>query len=176
MVIHIISDDNFFALGCEEAIKTCNTYKTKKIHPNSVSLECMKQEITYDDVALIATNSFFETKKLLIILSCIGIRVLVFEDFMIKKINDSVNKKACLKALLFKIERICSLNKPTYEKLTKREVAVMNKILQGKSMKSISTSLKISLNTAYTHKINAHVKIGIRRYKKTMKNRDYLLP
>ncbi|BEO39382.1 hypothetical protein SMQE08_34700 [Serratia marcescens] len=30
MVIHIISDDNFFALGCEEAIKTCNTYKTKK--------------------------------------------------------------------------------------------------------------------------------------------------
>ncbi|HEI8505943.1 TPA: helix-turn-helix transcriptional regulator [Serratia marcescens] len=173
MIIHIISDDKFFALGCEWVVKTKSTHELNKISPNNASREYLKKIVNHDDIVLIATNSFFKTKKLLISLSCIGIRALVVEDFIIKKVHGSIHKKSCQNTLLSNIEKICRKNNPSRTILTKREIEVMNGTLQGKSMKSISLSLNIALKTAYIHRRNAYVKIGIRKYKIPIKNRKH---
>lgn len=163
MIVHIISDDRFFALGCEWILNTNSAYESNMIAIDTATKEYFRHIINPEDIVLIATNSFFETKKLLINLSCLSIKTLVFEDCIIKKVKGSIQKKTFPETLLQNIERICTKNKCNRTILTKREVEVMRKTIQGLSVKSISSSLKIALKTVYIHKRNAYFKIGIRK-------------
>ncbi|HGL5836615.1 TPA: helix-turn-helix transcriptional regulator [Serratia marcescens] len=167
MRIHIISDDTFFFLGCE-AILTINGYSTEKVNPEKLLRDdFLIGEIEEGDVILIDITNHLVTQRVLIQLSLIDARKVLF--IKSQKIK---SKKSGWTGVFFPKNLSTSLFIPALESikeprmgdispLTKRESEVMQEILKGVSFKVISELFNISIKTVYAHKNNALKKIGL---------------
>ncbi len=166
MNTHIISDDNFFSLGCE-AILESNGLKANKISPKERQRLTLSGEIKSGDVVLLTISSHVQTLKALKYLSDVGAEVILLIDLPKKEYAlaswlDAFPSKRMGANLLIPYIKNLTLNADRNIKpLTSREKEVMEKILNGYSLAEISNSLKISVKTIYAHRRNSFKKIGL---------------
>ncbi|MGN7973210.1 response regulator transcription factor [Serratia sp. 22264] len=167
MKTHIISDDTFFALGCERIFHV-NAYSINIIMANqSCSIE-ISEKIGSDDIVLVAMGSHLRTQKVLERLSCIGAEAILFIDMPKKTVRELtwiygfMSKKMPIEQLIPSFNSISRQPGNKAKLLSKREKQVMDELLKGISFKDISESMKISLKTVYAHRRNALKKIGLR--------------
>jgi len=168
--IHLISDDVFFSLGCEVIFQK-NNYKLNKIPSEKVWQEDLTQEFSKGDVCLVAMRSYLASKIVLEKLSYHKVKIMLFLDIPEKKETRRcvqvfnvwfLSKKMSMSLLISRFENLFEYHDSTEKLLTKREIEVMENILQGKSFAEVSVALNIALKTVYTHRRNLFHKIGVR--------------
>lgn len=166
MNTHIISDDNFFSLGCE-AILESNGLQANRIDLKELQGVILNGEIKIGDVVLIAISSHFQTLKTLECLSDVGAEVMLLIDlpkkeYVLESWLDTFPSKRMGASLLTPYIKNLTLNANRNIKLlTSREEEVVEKILSGYSLEEISSSLNVSLKKIYAHRRNSFKKIGL---------------
>ncbi|CAI2135974.1 Transcriptional regulatory protein uhpA [Serratia quinivorans] len=147
-----------------------NGYQINKIMPEKSWHTDLVDDIHSGDMALVAMASHLRTQKVLERLSCIGVRVMLFLEVPGKKygsvswVRGSVSKRISSSLLMPIFETLHRHSGNTTKILTKREKEVIEKMLQGNSLKKISESMNVSIKTVYSHRRNSLKKIGLGRH------------
>ncbi|HEI9791922.1 TPA: hypothetical protein SLN52_000691 [Serratia marcescens] len=166
MANYIISDDIYFALGCE-AIFNSHGEKLKIIsssHHAAMNLFKIKN----DDIILISIESHPIRKKIFRFIHNLNLKIIFFIDA--PKCPPSyacwkrgfISKKIAVE-LLFPTFILFKNSNEKNNFLTKREREVINAFLNGMSATKISTSMSLSTRTVYAHRKNALTKLGLRK-------------
>jgi DNA-binding CsgD family transcriptional regulator len=167
MKIHAISDDAFFSLGCKTVLKTSG-HRLNSITPSKELFHVdLYEEIKNDDIVIVAISSHQQTVDILDTLSNIGAEIMLFIDLPKKEyslmswMNVFFSKKIDARLLAPCIENLAIFSGGGIQPLSEREKEVMEMLMNGSSIESISGTLNITMKTVYTHRANSLKKIGL---------------
>jgi DNA-binding CsgD family transcriptional regulator len=167
MKIHTISDDAFFSLGCKTILKTSG-HRLNSMTPNNESFHVdLYKEIKNGDIVIVAINSHQQTVDALDILSNIGAEVMLFIDLpkkdyaLMSWMNVFFSKKIEARLLVPYVENLTIFSGGGIQPLSEREKEIMEMLMNGSSIESISGFLNITMKTVYVHRANSLKKIGL---------------
>ncbi|HAT4518953.1 TPA: hypothetical protein I9281_003923 [Serratia marcescens] len=171
--IHIISDDNFFSLGCETILKIYG-HEPKSVTSKDIRCPYWHEKVKNGDIVFVAISSHYQVFKVLKRISDLDIRVMLFIDFPNQEYASSMkmnwlnvffSKRIEVSLLMVYVEAPTLLTGASIPLLSEREREVMEMLANGSSFKKVSDFMGISLKTVYSHRRNSLNKIGLNHAK-----------
>ncbi|SOD79461.1 regulatory protein, luxR family [Serratia sp. JKS296] len=184
MRYHIISDDNFFLLGCKEIFEQ-SACMINCLRFDSQWIRYMIDHVDKGDIVMVNMSTHIKKHLILERISFIGAVAIPFIEIPRNKTSTPswmehfISTSMPVEELISHVNEIHE-NKTRNSKrhfLSKREIEIMGELLNGCSIYDLSKKLNVAKKTIYSHRRNALIKIGASsHYYYIVKYKDHILP